>query len=296
MFHLAARERAVQSPGGAWRLAAPAKLNLDLLVGPVRDGGYHPLDSLVARISLYDEIILLPREEGIGFFCRGADCGPDEDNLAVRAAEAMARFRPDAGVEIELTKRIPPGAGLGGGSSDAAAVLHGLESAWGLGLTPERLSKIAAGLGSDVPLFLGGPASRMTGRGEILDPVAVHDFHAVLFLPEFDCATASVYKAYDVDPRPIRRLLDPSEAASAPPSSWRDRLVNDLAEPACRVEPRLAELRHRLSEAVDLPVHVTGSGSGLFILCDDLTEAEAAFERIPVELRPRCRIVGKNPW
>ncbi len=273
-------------------LHAPAKINLNLLVGPRRDDGYHGLDSIVARVSLYDRIELRARDDGqVVLACAGFDCGPAERNLAHLAAEAMRRAAgAPRGADIRLDKRIGPGRGLGGGSSDAAAVLEGLNDLWRLRLPPERLGEMAASLGSDVPLFLGPATARMTGRGEILAPVEVHPFSAILVLaPRLACATREVYRAFDERPAPPERQLPP-ETFRGPPSAWRGRLVNHLANAACRVCPPLGEVIETLRRATGLPVHVTGSGSGLFVLCDDSGEAQAVAAHMPSSLR-ECSLI-----
>ena len=260
--------------GRSIRLSAPAKLNLNLLVGPVRDDDFHPLDSLVATMSLRDRIELSSRgDDQFVLQCKGYDCGPAAENLALRAAMALGRHVGKAGVTVDLSKQIPPGMGLGGGSSDAAAVLRGLCDLWRLDATGADVLDLAAQLGSDVPLFLGPPTLRMTGRGECLEPIAIHPFAAVLILPPFGCKTAAVYAAYDESPHPIAPQLDAGVIESQPPSVWRESLVNDLATPARSVCPPLAALQDRLSAAVSAPIHITGSGSGLFILCDTAAEA-----------------------
>jgi 4-diphosphocytidyl-2-C-methyl-D-erythritol kinase len=308
---LAPRARLEQLPGGAIRVAAPAKINLDLLVGPRRADGYHPLDSVVAKVTLYDEITLTPRADGqITLTCRDADCGPAEMNLAYQAAKLLAdemRKNRDLadGVDIALVKHIPPGKGLGGGSSDAAAVLAGLDQLWRLDTPPDRLTELAATLGSDVPLFLGPPAARMTGRGEKLSHLAVHSFAAVLHMPLFTCATADVYRAFDSLPdartggpgsaraMPTREAID---LAAHPPSAWRGRLANDLTIAAEAVNPQLRGTMEMLRDCTGQPVHMTGSGSAMFILCDNAYKARAITRRLPANLPGQTRIVLPNPW
>jgi len=132
-------------------------------VGSARADGYHPVDSCIAKITLYDRIDLLRRDEEdkkISLMCEGVNCGPVEENLAYRAAALLAGGRNVPGVEIRLSKKIPPGGGLGGGSSDAAAVLTGLSVFWNLFIPNEELCELAAKLGSDVPLFLGSASCR----------------------------------------------------------------------------------------------------------------------------------------
>lgn len=296
------------------RLWAPAKINLNLLVGPRRADGFHDLDSLVAKVALYDRIDLHPRtDDKITFSCTAgkglpkamADCGPDDRNLVVRAAKLLETFKPvDAGVDIHLTKHIPPGKGLGGGSSDAASTLVGLNELWRLGLPMDRLAALGAQLGSDVPLFLGTPSSRMTGRGEVLAPAPLPPFSAVLLLPEVSTSTAAVYKAYDEIPpsasfkgKPLAdRQIDIRELASAQPSAWPQLLENDLAPAALQACPPLREVWEAFQAAAGGTVCMTGSGSALFVLCDgpdDVKNILSQVDRIGIG---RAVSVQMNPW
>jgi 4-diphosphocytidyl-2-C-methyl-D-erythritol kinase len=218
-----------------------------------------------------------------------------EENLALRAGRLLAERRRVPGATIELAKCIPPASGLGGGSSDAAAALVGLDELWNLGLSAGHLSELAGRLGSDVPLFLGPAAARMTGRGETISSLAVHPFWAVLILPESPCPTGEVYLAYDRLDYREQRPLDPSVLAGAP-SRWRGRLHNQLFPAACQVHPALADTHRRLSEALGVPVSMSGSGGALFALCDDLLEAQRVYVAVPAELRGACRIVVGNDW
>ncbi len=279
--------------GGGMRVFAPAKINLNLLVGRRREDGYHPLDSFVGQVSLADTIDIVPADgEAVAFACRGADCGADEKNLAYRAATMLMQrsSRKLPGARITLDKAIPPGKGLGGGSSDAAAVLWAMNEYWRLGVAAGELMSLAAQLGSDVPLFLGPPACRMRGRGEVIGPAAISPFHAVLVLPPCQCATPLVYRAFDEQPQDMLPQLDASVLAG-PVRRWRGLLCNQLAGPARAVSPELGTLWDELAAAARLPVHLTGSGSALFIPCDDAPEAQATLARIPAAIRPLCHII-----
>ena len=292
----------IESIEGGLRVSAPAKINLNLLVGPRRPDGFHQIDSYVAKVTLYDQVDLLRRDDGrITLACEGLGCGPDEANLTLRAGRMLAETAGGApGADVRLTKRIPPGAGLGGGSADAAAVLTGLASLWELSVPPAELAGLAAAIGSDVPLFLGPPAARLTGRGELLTGLPPAPLLAVLFLPAASCPTQEVYRAFDdavpQPPPPADRQLPPELLSAKPPSIWRDRLVNDLAAPAERVCPQMARLRRRLATALGMRICVTGSGSGLFVLCDDEAEAARLWNAVPPDVRSICRVVGPNPW
>jgi len=194
-----------------------------------------------------------------------------------------------------LTKRIPPGKGLAGGSSDAAAVLLGLNELWALGMSREETTETAASLGSDVPLFLAPSAARITGRGERVTPLEIHSFTAVLHVPAVSCSTQAVYRAYDRQPTPMGRQLDTGLLKAYPPSAWRGLLRNQLAPAAESLCAELAALWAGLAEALALPVCVTGSGSASFIPCDSDDEAISLVTSLPEDLRRRCVIVPSLP-
>ncbi|MBI5724176.1 MAG: 4-(cytidine 5'-diphospho)-2-C-methyl-D-erythritol kinase [Planctomycetes bacterium] len=285
-------------PPGRLSLRAPAKLNLDLLVGPRRPDGFHDLDSLVVQIDLCDEIELAARGDGrIELECTGADCGPAEKNLAVRAAKLLAEAgKCKAGADIRLVKKIPPGMGLAGGSSDAAATLKGLNNLWNLGFNDGRLMELASRLGSDVPLFFR-ISSRMTGRGELLEDLAVGDFHAVLILPPFACPTAEVYRKFDelglARPDWNRRQPEFADQIARSPVSCAVRLWNDLLAAAQDARPELREMRLKIQDALHRPILMTGSGSGLFVLCDGEPDASNLMGMMPEQYKPLCRIAKK---
>ena len=290
---LEAQPRFTRVDATCLRVAAPAKINLNLLVGPIREDGFHPLDSYVATITLYDWLTLRSRDDGeIRFRCAGHDVGPDSENLALRAAQALlaASPTPPGGADIELEKHIPPGTGLGGASSDAAAVLAGLMQLWELDLSQEALFAMAAELGSDVPLFLAGTGSHMTGRGEVLSPASFGPFYAILCTPGIHCPTGEVYAAFDRCPEAMEEQLPPSQLAG-PATSWAGRLVNQLAGPAFCARPALAKWYDALASAAARPVSVTGSGSAMFILCDTPEDAQATMGQLPTDLRQGCRVI-----
>ncbi|MFP4105759.1 MAG: 4-(cytidine 5'-diphospho)-2-C-methyl-D-erythritol kinase [Phycisphaerae bacterium] len=278
--------RVVASCPGGLCVNAPAKINLNLLVWPLRSDGYHPLDSYVSKITLYDRLELRLRDgEEIRLICEGQDCGPDDDNLAVRAARLMqASATKRFGLDIRLTKRIPPGKGLGGGSSDAAAVMVGVRQLLQMEVSDAELFEAAASLGSDVPLFLAEGAVRMTGRGEILEPVQVHAFFALLYLPDLFCGTGDVYRAFDAAPPQPERQLPADLLGISPPSTWRHRLVNHLESAARSVNPELGRRFDDLQRVLP-DLRMTGSGSALFSLHDSIESARAALNRVPGDLR-----------
>jgi len=296
---LSCRPRPASETVGCGRLLrrAPAKLNLALRVGGRRADGFHGVDSVVARVTLYDELTFRPRTDGqVRLECAGADCGPARDNLVHRAATELASRT--GGVDARLVKRVPPGSGLGGGSSDAAATLLALDELLGLRLPAERMARMAATWGSDVPLFLAGPTVRMRGRGERIDPVDMHPFWAVLVVPDLICPTADVYRAFDELAGDAPKTPPEPDVArfALPPSRWGSALANDLQPAAVRACPALGPEIDRLAAAAGRAVYLTGSGSALFIPADDEPAAEAVAGTLPGDLRRRCRIVSLNPW
>lgn len=287
--------------GGRWLWRAPAKLNLTLAVSPLRPDGYHSLDSLVAKITLYDELIFKDDPAGeLTLDCASAECGPLESNLVYRAARLMQGRCPGRGAQITLTKHIPAGAGLGGGSSDAATTLQALAALWDAALPPGELSSLAAQLGSDVPLFLGGSASRMSGRGEFVEAATLPGFWALLLLKGLHCPTGAVYRAFDAQQAP-GRSCDASASRrqgnfAVPAGEWDAMCFNDLARPAMTVCPELAGLAEEFARGTGRRVHVTGSGSGLFVLAADLVAARAMAGQLPAKLRSQVRLVCLNAW
>jgi 4-diphosphocytidyl-2-C-methyl-D-erythritol kinase len=279
-------------------LAAPAKINLSLRVLGRRADGYHDLDSLFHTIGLADEVRLEEGPEGVALTCsEKALEGPD--NLAARAARALldhlaatGRGAAGRGVRIHLEKRIPPGAGLGGGSSDAAAVLKGLNRLWGLGFSPEDLAGIGVGIGSDVPFFVYGGAARVRGRGERVTPVPPRTgTWCLLVHPGIAVATGTVYAAWDrargasgLTARAGAPIMGPapegaeSEAdASAAPVADP---FNDLEAAACQVAPEIGKALAALREAGGHGARMTGSGAAVFSLAGSRAVLEETRRRL----------------
>lgn len=262
-------------------LHASAKLNLALAVGPPRPvDGYHPICSWFVPIGLRDEVRIETLAAGLPsvFDIAWASDAPRrteidwsiEKDLCFKAHAALekAAGRP-LPVALTLRKRIPTGGGLGGGSSDAAATLRGLCSLYSLGFASEQLASIAHALGSDVPYFLADPPrpALVEGLGELITPLADVAGWFVLVLPPMGCPTGPVYKAFDAgSPGPLR--ADAVRSLARGGGIDGSRLFNDLAAPAERVAPGLAEIRARAARIAGLPAHITGSGSTMFIVCE----------------------------
>lgn len=262
---------------------APAKLNLTLRVEPLRDDGFHPLESLVTLIEFGDQVTVTPRDDdAIVISCNQPGVPTDETNLAFGAASVLSEAAEiDRGVTIHLEKRIPPGMGLGGGSSNAATTLRLLNKLWDAGYKQDELSKLAMLLGSDVPLFLHGPLSVIRGRGEEVEPQAEPMSYAVvLVMPQLHCSTPSVYRAFDEIPsHPPRAELE-TILSSCSADTLMMQLFNDLEEPAFRVQPLLRQVAIEVRKRIGVPVLVTGSGAGIFRLCGSDEEAQATANKL----------------
>jgi len=266
---------------------APAKLNLALAVGPREKGGMHPICSWMITVDLYDELEVTRLEADR--FSRYAVLWHEDarrrsdidwsirNDLAVRAHLALEdRVRRRLPVQLKLEKRIPVGGGLGGGSSDAAAMLHAINELFELALADDELAEIATPLGSDIPFLVHGGSAIVEGLGNRL---ARHDrtppVHAVLAFPEASCPTARVYSLFDeVAAEPWRGDAVHALTAAMPQPPPADGLFNDLTRAAIRAAPQLEEHLARLSEVAERPAHLSGSGSSLFVICDDPLQAE----------------------
>jgi 4-diphosphocytidyl-2-C-methyl-D-erythritol kinase len=287
---------------------SPAKLNLALSVGRPQASGMHPISSWMVTVDLHDELLLEALEpDSLSLYAIvwHADAKRRSDidwsiskDLAVRAHGLLeAHVGRKLPVKMRLEKRIPVGGGLGGGSSNAAAMLRAVNQLHDLGLSVDTLADLAKSLGSDVPFLVRGGSAVVEGLGETLHDMPMPaDTHAVLVLPEAACPTGPVYRAFDAL-RPDAALQGARVHAMAKRASAPEHHepFNDLADAALEVAPRLRGEREEISELIDRPVHVSGSGSTLFFLCNGAVESEllagAVAERmglpcIPVRVVP----------
>jgi 4-diphosphocytidyl-2-C-methyl-D-erythritol kinase len=259
-------------------IAAPAKLNLALLVGPRRPDGFHEIASLMVPVTLADRVTV-EHTPGtpLNVVC---DVAPGEANLAAKLVrELEGRVERDFEVRVTIAKRIPHGGGLGGGSSDAAATLVALERLFDLDLTPQLRFEVAAAVGSDVPFFLWpGPQFAM-GRGQVLRPVDLPELHLVIAVPDLALDTASVYRWRDEDGEAdlrafaerARRLSRRSQR-SATVSDVVALVHNDLQASVVDRRPEVGALCDRMLAEGALTAAMTGSGAAVFGLFRD-TEA-----------------------
>jgi 4-diphosphocytidyl-2-C-methyl-D-erythritol kinase len=246
-----------------------AKINLGLRILWKRDDGYHEIRTRFQTIDLADEMEMHLSPAGLDLRVEGASVPEDRTNLVLRAAEALREGRPGLpGARIRLVKRIPIAAGLGGGSSDAAAALLGLDRLWGLAAGPEALQRIAASLGSDVPFFLQGGTAQGEGRGEVIRPLPDLASYAVgLVLAPFGSSTSEAYRRWDLETLLRKRSGAPEDFADIghPDGVESARSVrNDFQEMALAAHPELREIRRALVQGGAVAAALSGSGPTLF--------------------------------
>ncbi len=238
---------------------APAKINLYLHILGKRPDGFHELETLMAPISLGDTLEIELIAKGIEFTCSDPALGDAKENLATRAAAIFfEEFKLTTGVRIHLEKAVPVGAGLGGGSSDAAAVLLALREITGTACSDAKLAELAARLGSDVPFFIYRTPAVCRGRGEIIEPVTLKEkLQGLLVHPGFGVSTPWAYKTYAANPRPgeTGRAFDGFT------------LRNDLEPPAFSKYAWLPTVKAWFRQQPEvLDALMSGSGSSVFAL------------------------------
>jgi 4-diphosphocytidyl-2-C-methyl-D-erythritol kinase len=251
-------------------VAAPAKLNLALLVGPVRPDGFHEIASLMLPVTLAD-LVTVQRTPGAGLdvVC---DVAPGADNLAAKLVREIEE-RLDRSFEVRVTieKRVPPGGGLGGGSSDAAATLLALERLFSLDLSLRVRYEVAAAVGSDVPFFLWPGPQLAMGRGQVLKPVELPALHLVIAIPDLGLSTAAVYRWRDEDVEVAVRDFVPRVRALSRAVQSAESLADVTALVANDLEPSVVARKAKVGELIDqlrgtgaLAAAMTGSGAAVF--------------------------------
>lgn len=273
------------------RVQAPAKVNLILRVLDRRPDGYHEVWSLMQTVGLYDELRIAIRPESsptIDLRCDDATLAVDQTNLVSRAAAlVLERAHHRVSVSIDLQKRIPMGAGLGGGSSDAAATILGLNHLLGLGWSPSVMREIGQVLGSDVPFFFAAPTAVATGRGEQIRPVAIAESRWVLLVnPGFAVDTRWAYQQLAFTRRMVAPVHESARRLGRQPVlKWEDIIgaaANDFEPPVCGAHPILRGIKTRLSEAGADMALLSGSGATVFGVFRDkarASQAQEAFSR-----------------
>ncbi len=265
-------------------LTAPAKINLFLEVLGKRPDGYHELETVMQEIDLVDTLTLEEMGKGIELTCTQPDVPCDENNLVWKAIHT---FQKDTGVKkgikVHLEKRIPVAAGLGGGSSDAAATLRGINTLCNTGLNDSELMDMAARLGSDVPFFIKGGTALCKGRGEIVTALTVRrKFSYIILYPDIKVSTAKVYNNLKIDltreKKDVNLVL--SVLLSDAGNSLNNLLFNRLEAVALELYPELKDFKGLLEGCLHDGILLSGSGSAIYGCCDNQERAENAKEKL----------------
>lgn len=266
------------------KIKSPAKINLGLKVVGKRSDGYHNIETIFQMVSLYDYITLTESESGITLYSNNKDIPLDEKNLAYKAAYLLReRTGVKKGVKIEIDKNIPISAGLGGGSSNAAVTLLGLNYIWELKLPKEELLSIARLLGADVPFFLSGVRALGTGRGDELQilPVA-NKFYVILLNPRLSISTEWVYKNLKLELTKERKNINIKKFISGK-GGVEDILSNDLESVVIEKYNVIGRMKELLLSAGASGSLMSGSGSTVFGIFKDYSSAKHAGEMLKRE-------------
>ena len=266
------------------QILAPAKINLLLKILGRRSNGFHEIETFIAPISLCDEIRIdkHDRQNGIGFSCDDPSVPNGEENLVVRAAKAFFSVTNlEPAVSIDLKKRIPHGAGLGGGSSDAASTLLALNQLLETGLSPKAVAKMAEAVGSDVPFFVSESAAICRGRGELVMPVQLPNKLSILLLkPGFGVATEWAYSRWQTS-RDIPGISYAAQHFSG------QTFFNDLERPVFEKFVFLAHLKMWLLKQPEVGAALmSGSGSTIFAVMRPKADVDLVAKRARAELDP----------
>ena len=290
--------------GGGLLVRAPAKINLSLLVDGKRPDGFHELETIMAKVNWYDEVLIETGQKvGVELICRGPHWAPEgEENLVYQAAELLLKnCALKANIKITLTKNIPAGSGLGSASSDAAATLMGLNRYLDIKLANQRLAEVASQLGSDVAFFLNGPLAFCKGKGEKIKKIdEIFNFLVLLALPDVSVSTQKVYANYKHNQILYEHL---SEQINDHLAKNRIDLVvnmcaNMLEESAFSLEKILSELKAKIESLGFGPCCLSGSGSTMFCLIESGDEEKAREYQHKLVEKIGCKsiIARNNRW
>ncbi|HNT01187.1 MAG TPA: 4-(cytidine 5'-diphospho)-2-C-methyl-D-erythritol kinase [Candidatus Saccharicenans sp.] len=267
-------------------VASLAKINFGLEIGGRRSDGYHELTTLFQTVSLSDRLVFRPDREGkVSLAGDMEEIAWDESNLIYRAAFALKETAGvEQGVAIEVQKVIPPGRGLGGGSSNAAVTLMVLNRLWGLNWPARQLIRLGASLGADVAFFFYGGLCSGVGRGEKLE--ALPDLLSgwlVMVIPDFALSTGQVYQLFDALPASLTSRDKESKIIQFLKRQDRSlfrQFKNDLELAAFKIYPQLAEIKQEMAKSGAELSMMTGSGSAIYGFFHDQSQAEKAAERL----------------
>ena len=281
---------------GEVQIRCPAKVNLFLKVTRKRSDGYHEVQNVMQAVTLFDVLRVRKRKAGVVLKHSGREIpGSAEENLVFRAADLFLRRGHGAGgVEMELRKMIPVGAGLGGGSSDGACCLLALNELFGSGLMASELKLLASELGSDCPFFIEGGTAVCTGRGDVVRPLRVSArFGGILVTPEARVETAAMYsllEAKDLEGPDVGEMIRSLESGEI--EGVYSGLHNSFERVAFRSLPELRELKRGLEEAGAGAVILCGSGPTLLGFFPGGDEAESALGKLTGREGPKVRLAA----
>ncbi len=291
----------------SYSLLAPAKINLDLEIIGDRPDGYHQLVMILQSISLADHILITPHKaQNITVHCTHSQVPLDQSNLAYRAAKLMQEHFSEhsaeyGGLDITIEKNIPVAAGLAGGSTDAAAVLVGINQLWEIGLTQPELCSLASQLGSDIPFCIGGGTAIATGRGEELDPILDLD-HLFVVLGKYESLAVSTPWAYQAYRQQFldQYLSDQDSIKNRISQTYSSPLVkgimekngqkigqflhNDLEKVVLPEYGQVAHLKETMKKAGGLGTLMSGSGPTVFTLCESQQEADHIHTQVKAQI------------
>ena len=282
-----------------------AKINWSLHVPGRRDDGYHEIDTVLQAVSLHDTITCeRTNDDGITLWCDDRSFPADKTNLVWRAAAALReRCSTTNGVKIRLEKRIPAEAGLGGGSSDAAATLIALAHLWEIEVSADDLMQEAGNLGSDVPFFLYGGTGHATGRGNVIEPLEDSpQKHLLVIKPNASISTAKAYLSLNraaltsSDSKPI---LFRSQASDYSASIDLNALHNDFEQVVFQLEPEIERAKIALLKSGAQAAMLSGSGSAVFGIFENQNAQERAIQAVELETGWRafpCKTVGRDRY
>lgn len=264
---------------------APAKINLGLHVLRRRPDGYHDIETVLHQIDWTDSLTASPADT-LSLTCSDPTLPTDENNLCLQAARRLAEaFDVTKGASLHLEKRVPYGAGLGSGSSDAAATLRLLSRLWGLSPSLEELRQIGAQIGADVPFFLmDAPTAHATGRGDTLSPLSKGEepyclpFPLLIGVPQVEVSTPWAYAQVtpnDTNRPDLRRVVNSNNLAR-----WRSELSNDFEAPVTAAESSVSSIRNALHDTSAAYVSLSGSGGAVYGVFETLEHARAARDAI----------------
>ncbi len=277
----------------ALRLKSPAKVNLRLEILRRREDGYHELRTLMQKISLSDTLyISLEKEKGISIITDHPDLPLGKKNLVYRAAQViLKKSKYEGGIHIDIRKEIPLGAGLGGGSSNAATTMKALNQLLEMGLPTKELMKIGLTVGADVPFFFLDGAAVASGIGERLKKIELPDLWYVLINPKFEVSTRWAYQNFVLTKRHFHFNL---QGFVKTPEEISGLLWNDLEGVVSHKYPQIEGMKKMLLSAGALGALMTGSGPTVFGVFSGRREAEKAFKKLEHKVRRRGWIILKT--